>query len=84
MREMVDDYSRQVELRDNTIRQLQSSEASRQQEISMLVYKENENLKNENRMLRDKVQILEEEIHHMAGNDPRPLHEELDRLNHIL
>lgn len=84
MREMVDDYSRQVELRDNTIRHLQNSEAARQQEISMLVYKENETLKHESKMLRDKVQILEEEIHHMAQNDPRPLHAEIDRLNRIL
>ena len=84
MREMVDDYSRQIELRDNTIRQLQNSEGARQQEISMLVYKENETLKHENRMLHDKVHILEQELQQMAAHDPRGLHDEINRLTQML
>jgi hypothetical protein len=46
----------------------------------MLVYKENETLKNECRMLKDKVNILENEIGHMRAQDPRPLHDEMERL----
>jgi len=34
----------------------------------MLVYKENETLKHEIRMFREKVHILEEEIRHIGGN----------------
>ena len=33
-----------------------------QNEMSMLVYKENEQLKQENRMLRDKVNLLDQEL----------------------
>ena len=65
MRDMVEDYSRQLEIRDNTIRQMQQNEAVQQNEISHLVYKENEALKQENRMLRDKIILLDEEINRM-------------------
>ena len=49
----------------------------------MLVYKENEALKQENRMLRDKATILDEEINRMNANrafeaDYRALQEEVD------
>ena len=50
----------------------------------MLVYKENENLKNECRMLQDKVNILENEVGHMRSQDPRPLQDEVERLNRLL
>ena len=41
----------------------------------MLVHRENEALKQENRMLRDKVAILEQELNHM--NNTRPQEHEL-------
>ena len=55
----------------------------------MLVYKENEALKQENRMLRDKVAILDEEINRLSANRPyeadfRVLQDEVDRLNRAL
>lgn len=69
MREMVDDYSRQLDMRDQTIQQLQAqSDVVQQNEVSMLVYKENEALKQENRMLRDKVAILDDELNRADAN----------------
>lgn len=62
MREMVDDYSRQLEVRDVAIRRLESQEVAQQNEMSMLIYKENETLKQENRMLKDKITILDQEL----------------------
>lgn len=62
MREMVEDYSRQLELRDTSIRELQNNDSNQQNEVSMLVYKENEALKQETRMQREKIVMLEEEI----------------------
>lgn len=59
MREMVDDYTRQLDVRDQTIRRLESQDQIQQNEMSMLVFKENEQLKIENRMLRDKVTLLD-------------------------
>ena len=55
----------------------------------MLVYKENEALKQENRMLRDKVAMLDDEMNRVGANramegDYRALQEENDRLNHAL
>jgi hypothetical protein len=42
-----------------------------QNEVSMLVYKENEALKQENRMLRDKVTMIDEELGRVtAGRGP--------------
>ena len=89
MREMVEDYSRQLDLRDNTIRELQNRDAQQQTEVSMLVYKENETLKQENRMLRDKVVILEDEINRFGNQqsfaqNTQALEEEIGRLNRIL
>ena len=66
MRDMVEDYSRQLEIRDNTIRQMQQNEANQQNEMSHLIFKENEALKQENRMLRDKIILLDEEINRMT------------------
>ena len=48
----------------------------------MLVYKENETLKQENRMLREKVGILSQENENLARSRGDP--EELDRLNRAL
>ena len=48
----------------------------------MLVYNENETLKHENRMLREKTHILEEEINQIG--DPRQLGDEIERLNRIM
>jgi len=62
MREMVDDYTSQLDARDQAIRRLESNDIIQQNEVSMLVYKENEALKQENRMLRDKVNYLDEEM----------------------
>ena len=42
MREMVDDYTRQLDVRDQTIRRLESQDQVQQNEMSMLVFKENE------------------------------------------
>ena len=87
MREMVDDYSKQLDVRDQAIQQLQSqSDVVQQNEVSMLVYKENEALKQENRMLRDKVTMIDEELARVtAGRGPegdfRALQEENERLN---
>ena len=55
----------------------------------MLVYKENEALKQENRMLRDKVTMIDEELARVtAGRGPegdfRALQEENERLNIVL
>ena len=45
LREMVEDYSRQLDARDQQIQRLESNEMIQQNEVSMLVYKENEALK---------------------------------------
>ena len=45
MREMVDDYTSQLDARDQAIRRLESNDIIHQNEVSMLVYKENEALK---------------------------------------
>lgn len=50
----------------------------------MLVYKENESLKNDNCILRDKCLLLENEIHHLQANDPRPFQEEIERINQLV
>ena len=89
MREMIDDYSRQLDLRDGTIRRLESQEMAQQNELSMLIYKENETLKQENTMLKDKVAILDQELMNFEATRPtehqiRGLHDELARLNSIL
>lgn len=90
MREMVDDYSKQLELRDQTIRQLhQQNDVVHQNEVSILVYKENEALKQENHMLRDKVLILEDEINRSnqqrpSNQDYRAIQDEVDRLTRVL
>ena len=56
-------------MRDQTIQQLQAqSDVVQQNEVSMLVYKENEALKQENRMLRDKVAILDDELNRADAN----------------
>ena len=39
--------------------------------MGMLMARENEALKNENRMLRDKVSILEAEVNHMNATRPQ-------------
>ena len=57
--------------------------------MSMLVYKENEALKQENRMMRDKVAILEEELERLNQSRPhetdmRALQEEGQRLSRAL
>lgn len=89
LREMVEDYSRQLDARDQQIQRLESNEMIQQNEVSMLVYKENEALKQENHMLRDKVAILDEEVNRLnvgrvVEADLRALREENDRLNRQL
>lgn len=89
MREMVDDYTRQLDVRDQSIRRLESQEMVHQNEMSMLVYKENEQLKQENRMLRDKVTLLDQEINlihaqRVPDSEARAMREEIERLNHML
>ena len=89
LREMVEDYSRQLDARDQQIQRLESNEMIQQNEVSMLVYKENEALKQENHMLRDKLAILDEEVNRLnVGRvmeaDLRALREENDRLNRQL
>lgn len=63
---MVDDYSRQLEVRDVTIKRLESQDFAQQNELSMLIYKENETLKQENSMLKDKIHILDQELINFA------------------
>ena len=86
---MVEDYSRQLDARDQQIQRLESNEMIQQNEVSMLVYKENEALKQENHMLRDKLAILDEEVNRLnVGRvmeaDLRALREENDGLNRQL
>ena len=86
MREMVEDYSRQLEVRDQHIRRL---EAACDGEVAMLAQKEVEVLKQENRMLRDKVAHMSDEIAHLgagAASDAnyRALQDEVDRLSQLL
>ena len=59
---MVDDYSRQLEVRDTAIKRLESQDIAQQNEMSLLIYKENETLKQENMMLKDKIMILDQEL----------------------
>lgn len=70
MKEMVESYTTQLELRDETIQQMNKSDAVHQSEVTFLVQKENEALKQENRMLRDKLTILEEEINLVRNQRP--------------
>mmetsp|Transcript_16935 Transcript_16935/g.26072 ORF Transcript_16935/g.26072 Transcript_16935/m.26072 type:complete len:125 (+) Transcript_16935:855-1229(+) len=89
MREMVDDYTSQLDARDLAIKRLESNEIIQQNEVSMLVYKENEALKQENRMLRDKVSLLDEDLSRANAfrgveTDNRVLQDEIDRLNRSL
>ena len=56
---MVDDYSRQLEVRDTAIKRLESQDIAQQNEMSLLIFKENETLKQENVMLKDKIMILD-------------------------
>ena len=71
MKEMVDSYTQQLHIRDETIRRLESTDAVHQGEMGLLVARENEALKNENRMMRDKVAILEGEVNHMNATRPQ-------------
>ena len=55
----------------------------------MLVFKENEQLKIENRMLRDKVTLLDQEINlinaqRVPEGEHRAMRDEIDRLNQML
>ena len=88
MREMVDDYSRQLEVRDTAIKRLESQDIAQQNEMSLLIYKENETLKQENVMLKDKIMILDQELINFSQrpseHEVRSLHEELSRLNSLL
>ena len=59
---MVDDYSRQLEVRDTAIKRLESQDIAQQNEMSLLIFKENETLKQENVMLKDKIMILDQEL----------------------
>ena len=71
MKEMVDSYTQQLQIRDEHIRRLESTDAVHAGEMGMLMARENEALKNENRMLRDKVSILEAEVNHMNASRPQ-------------
>ena len=62
MREMVESYTTQLELRDENIRRLEQTDFAQQSEVAMLIQKENEALKQENKMMRDKVHIIEQEL----------------------
>lgn len=88
MREMVDDYSRQLEVRDVAIKRLESQDFAQQQEMSVLIFKENETLKQENLMLKDKIAILDQELiafsQRPSEQEFRSVHDELNRLNGIL
>mmetsp|Transcript_17817 Transcript_17817/g.30206 ORF Transcript_17817/g.30206 Transcript_17817/m.30206 type:complete len:344 (+) Transcript_17817:115-1146(+) len=89
MREMIEDYTGQLDIRDQTIRQLEQQDIVAQNEVSMLIYKENEALKQENRMLRDKVGHQDEELAraNVARGfeaESRVLKEDVERLNRAL
>jgi len=67
---MVQNYSRQLESKEETIRSMgQRLEASQgDQEVESIVRRENEAIKQENRMLREKVGDLSRDLD-MAAND---------------
>ena len=83
---MVDDYSRQLELREQNIRDLQ---AQSDPEIILLSQREIEALKQENFMLRDKIGGLNNEVD-MLRSQGAPdssytaLQDEVQRLSTLL
>jgi len=81
MREMVDDYTRQLELRDETIQRLESSQPN-----SRALKQEIDELQRDNRVLREKVQSLNRELDSNASSGARigKLQDENDRLNRVI
>ena len=87
MREMVDDYTRQLELRDDTIRRLESSQAPpvADGQVRML-RQEIEDYKQENSMQRGKIMGLTKELEMVQSNSGSniALKNEIDSLNRQL
>ena len=57
MREMVDDYTRQLELRDETIQRLEGSQPN-----NRALKQEIDELSHDNRTLREKINVLNREL----------------------
>ena len=85
MREMVDDYTRQLELRQETIKRLESDVGAPAEDPRLR--QEVEGYKQENRLLRDKVNQLTREVEmgqQANGNRQQQLAGEADRLSRQL
>jgi predicted RNase H-like nuclease (RuvC/YqgF family) len=82
MRDMVDDYTRQLQIRDDTIRALEAKGYNSLQMGSLR--QEAEELRDENRALKDQVYQLNREVEKGAAKNQASLREEVDRLNRAL
>jgi len=85
MREMVDDYTRQLELRQDTIKRLESNVGAASEDPQLR--QEVEGYRQENRVLRDKVNQMTREVEMLSqanGNRHQQLKDEVDRLNRTL
>ena len=88
MREMVDDYTRQLELRQETIKRLESNIGAPSEDPAAAQLREEvHNYRQENRVLRDKVNQMTREVEMLSqanGNRHQQLKDEVDRLNRTL
>lgn len=84
MREMVDDYTRQLELRDETIRKLENA----QPQFNVKQMRQDiDTLNHENRQLKEKLNHLNRELDMQGqsqGARTAQLQDECDRLNRVL
>lgn len=86
---MVDDYTRQLEIRDETIKRMESSQmqSSHNSNYTQQLRQEIEDYKHDNNMLRDKITSLQRDVDHVSsgqGARQKQLKEEVDRLNQVL
>lgn len=86
---MVDDYTRQLEIRDETIKRMESSQmqSSHNSNYTQQLRQEIEDYKHDNNMLRDKVTSLQRDVDHVSsgqGARQTQLKAEVDRLNQVL
>lgn len=85
MREMVDDYTRQLELRDETIQRLENAQPS--QLAQQAKQREINDLHNEVRVLRDKNNQLLRDLDHTSNSNASRVNQLMDensRLNRLL
>mmetsp|Transcript_15394 Transcript_15394/g.26017 ORF Transcript_15394/g.26017 Transcript_15394/m.26017 type:complete len:210 (-) Transcript_15394:296-925(-) len=88
MREMVDDYTKQLELRDETIKRLEDmkqSQVGQEQYTIQQLRQEMEDYRSENRALKDKVYNLTRQVEGQSSNlQVQQLKDEIERLNRSL